>query len=168
MGRETRGHDNFRAGAILSESRGVEDQRDRLAARKMADAAKPVAAFLGESLGGKPSIGIGAQPLLGRKRITAARDDPKLVIGRAKSHRIACRRNRHIEGRPRRRAKEANGGKRNCRRAQKRRPPQLEESTARVKKTIAHGANAGRWTVEPGQLPIIRAAHMMPSMPRPI
>ena len=42
-----------------------------------------------------------------------------------------------------------------------------EESTARLRKTIAQGAKAGRWIVDPGQLPIPRAAHMTPSMPTP-
>jgi len=41
------------------------------------------------------------------------------------------------------------------------------DSTARARKTIAHGANALRCTVEPGAAAMWRATHMMKEMPKP-
>ena len=65
QGRETRGDDNIRAGAILGESRRVENEGDRPPGGEIADATELVAICFGQSLAGRASVGVGAQPLLG-------------------------------------------------------------------------------------------------------
>jgi hypothetical protein len=73
-GSEKRRHDNVGACAILGESGPVEDERDHLARGEGGDTTELVATGFGESLGGLASVGIGAQPLLGWKNVTAPAD----------------------------------------------------------------------------------------------
>src|SRR6202011_4387758 len=54
-GRETRGDDNIRAGAILGESQRVENEGDRPPGGEIADATELVAIPFGQSLAGQAS-----------------------------------------------------------------------------------------------------------------
>jgi len=81
QGRETRGDDNIRAGAILGESLRVENEGDRPPGGEIADATELIAICFVQGIAGRASVGIGAQPLLYRnafrpRPITASQTAP--------------------------------------------------------------------------------------------
>ena len=98
----------------------------------------------GQGLGGRASVGVGAQPLLGRKRIWPRPITASLPSAARNAAASPRGRDRHVEGRPGHRAEKAERGKRERRRAQNRGPPEHGRKQREAKENNRPGRESGQ------------------------